>query len=113
MWTFDRYQRWMEQVDDWVRSPQAAALRTMEASVVRSAPASRAARPLSIKPNASAANQTRAAPSQPPSKPPQQPPAKPLSSTAPADEVIEVPAEEMDLAALAELAKKVVERKPP
>ena len=32
---------------------------------------------------------------------------------APADEVIEVPAEEMDLAALAELAKKVVERKPP
>ncbi|MGO9513718.1 MAG: type IV pilus twitching motility protein PilT [Steroidobacteraceae bacterium] len=113
MWTFERYQRWMEQVDDWVRSPQAAALRTMEASVVRSAPASRAARPLSIKPNASAANQTRAAPSQPPSKPPQQPPAKPLSSTAPADEVIEVPAEEMDLAALAELAKKVVERKPP
>ena len=30
----------------------------------------------------------------------------------PADDVIEVPAEEMDLAALAELAKKVVERKP-
>ena len=30
----------------------------------------------------------------------------------PADEVIEVPAEEMDLASLAELAKKVVERKP-
>jgi hypothetical protein len=30
----------------------------------------------------------------------------------PADDVIDVPAEEMDLAALAELAKKVVERKP-
>jgi hypothetical protein len=31
---------------------------------------------------------------------------------APADDVIEVPAEEMDLAQLAELAKKIVERKP-
>ena len=31
---------------------------------------------------------------------------------APADDVFEVPAEEMDLAQLAELAKKVVERKP-
>jgi hypothetical protein len=30
----------------------------------------------------------------------------------PADEVIDVPADEMDLAQLAELAKKVVERKP-
>src|SRR6202012_727373 len=27
MWTFDRYQRWMEQVTDWVRPPQAAGLR--------------------------------------------------------------------------------------
>jgi hypothetical protein len=39
------------------------------------------------------------------------------ASAAPAggavsEDVIEVPAEEMDLAALAELAKKVVERKP-
>jgi hypothetical protein len=29
--------------------------------------------------------------------------------TSPADEVIEIPAEEMDLAQLAELAKKVIE----
>ena len=35
-----------------------------------------------------------------------------IARGAAADEVIEVPAEEMDLAALAELAKKVVERKP-
>ena len=33
------------------------------------------------------------------------------ASPAPADDVFEVPAEEMDLADLAELAKKVVERK--
>ena len=37
-------------------------------------------------------------------------PARTLS--APADEVFEVPAEDMDLAQIAELAKKVVERKP-
>jgi hypothetical protein len=35
----------------------------------------------------------------------------PAASTA-TDEVFEVPAEDMDLAQLAELAKKVVERKP-
>jgi hypothetical protein len=34
------------------------------------------------------------------------------ASPAPADDVFEVPAEDMDLAQLAELAKKVVERKP-
>jgi hypothetical protein len=32
-------------------------------------------------------------------------------SSAPAEEVFEVPAEDMDLAALAELAKKAIERK--
>jgi Tfp pilus assembly pilus retraction ATPase PilT len=52
MWTYDRYQRWIEQVSGWVRP------------------------------------------------------------CAPADEVIDVPAEDLDLAQLAELAKKVVERKP-
>jgi hypothetical protein len=38
---------------------------------------------------------------------------KPKPAHAPADDVFEVPAEDMDLAELAELAKKVVERKPP
>src|SRR5271166_4258466 len=89
MWTFERYQRWMEQVPDWVRPPPPAPART----------------PAARKPTLSAPNQ-RPAPVQDPSRPPPR-------STAPADEVIEVPAEEMDLAALAELAKKVVERKPP
>lgn len=35
-----------------------------------------------------------------------------LAKQAPLDDIIEVPAEDMDLAQLAELAKKVVDRKP-
>jgi hypothetical protein len=49
------------------------------------------------------------------SKPMATKPARPMpapASPAPADDVFEVPAEELDLAELAELAKKVVERKP-
>jgi hypothetical protein len=38
--------------------------------------------------------------------------AKPVSRPAPGEDVIEVPAEEMGLAELAELARKVAERKP-
>ncbi len=96
MWTFERYQRWMEQVPDWVRPPPPAPART---------PTARPARPSGIKP-------TPGTPSPRPSSA-QDPSPPPSRSAAPADEVIEVPAEEMDLAALAELAKKVVERKPP
>jgi hypothetical protein len=48
-----------------------------------------------------------------PARPPAQPSAGSAPSTAaPKEEVIEVPAEDMDLAGLAELAKKIVERKP-
>ena len=36
----------------------------------------------------------------------------PRAVSAPTDDVFEVPAEDMDLAQLAELAKKVVEKKP-
>ena len=97
MWTFDRYQRWVEQASDWVRPPAPAV----------GGPSRRATRPVPAKPAARAPEQARAAPSA----------AAPSAATAshamlPADEVIEVPAEEMDLASLAELAKKVVERKP-
>ena len=84
MWTFDRYQRWMEQVPEWVRP----------------APATRQ-RPVPV---STAPTQSRPLP-----KPPQP---KPKPAHSPADDVFEVPAEEMDLAELAELAKKVVERKP-
>jgi twitching motility protein PilT len=83
MWTFDRYQRWMEQVAEWVR-PQTAMPRP------RPAPAA------PVQPKASSKSTA--------------PVPKPVH--APADDVFDVPAEEMDLAELAELAKKVVERKP-
>jgi len=93
MWTFDRYQRWMEQVRDWVRPTHVAMQQSKSgfASTPRTA--------------------VRAAPLKPPpTKPASAKPAPPASGTS--DEVFDVPAEDMDLAQLAELAKKVVERKP-
>jgi len=102
MWTFERYQRWIDQVSDWVRPPSAAALRVQVDSMApRSQAGLRSTKPLAAKP----------APS--PARAPAQPSVASAPSTAaPKEEVIEVPAEDMDLAALAELAKKVVERKP-
>jgi twitching motility protein PilT len=84
MWTFERYQRWMEQVPEWVRPTPAMRPRPSPVGAA-------------------------AAPSKPQPKPA---PPKPKPVHSPADDVFEVPAEEMDLAELAELAKKVVERKP-
>jgi twitching motility protein PilT len=103
MWTFDRYQRWMEQVSDWVRpapaaTPRNSAEANMEQRTATFRPASKAS-PGSPAPAKAAT--TKSTPSKP---------ARTMS--APVDEVFEVPAEEMDLAQLAELAKKVVERKP-
>ena len=102
MWTFERYQRWIDQVTDWVRPPSAAALRAQADSIApRSQAGLRSAKPLAAK----------AAPS--PARPPAQASAGAAPSTAaPKEEVFEVPAEDMDLASLAELAKKIVERKP-
>jgi twitching motility protein PilT len=90
MWTFERYQRWMEQVKEWVRptaprrgaSTVAAAKPTLKPAPVKPSPGTPA-----------------------PSRPPR-------AVSAPTDDVFEVPAEDMDLAQLAELAKKVVEKKP-
>jgi hypothetical protein len=88
MWTFDRYQRWMEQVSNWVRPAQTAPL---HAATQRPA----------VKP----------APAQ--AVPIQATPAKPTPARSGlTDDVIDVPSEDMDLADLAELAKKVFERKP-
>jgi twitching motility protein PilT len=93
MWTFDRYQRWMDQVSDWVRPAQTAVVhpreqRTAVFDVSTHGPA--------VKP----------VPTQPaPTKP------TPARSGM-IDEVIDVPSEDIDLAELAELAKKVMERKP-
>jgi twitching motility protein PilT len=92
MWTFDRYQRWMEQVSDWVRPAQTAIshhVRPEERRPVFDTS-------LAIKP-----------------APVQAAPAKPTPArSVMTDEVIDVPSEDIDLAELAELAKKVVERKP-
>jgi hypothetical protein len=117
MWTYERYQRWMDQVTDWVRPPTATALRGAgDAGLARPAPGLRAARPPAAKampsvgapsPSAPASTSTASRPSPAPAGTRPAPAAKP-----PSEDVIEVPAEEMDLAALAELAKKVVERKP-
>jgi len=102
MWTFDRYQRWMEQVTDWVQpaasSPVAPAASAPPASAASAASAGEGLRGLAHGP---ALTRGKAAP-----------PRTPMPRTAaasPADEVIEIPAEEMDLAQLAELAKKVIE----
>jgi twitching motility protein PilT len=128
MWTYERYQRWMDQVTDWVRPPSATALRgAVDAGVARPAPGLRAARP-----PASRATPTAGVPSpgaqstgtQPTgaqstsasgvsrTSPPPAGARPPAAGRVPSEDVIDVPAEEMDLAALAELAKKVVERKP-
>jgi twitching motility protein PilT len=101
MWTFDRYQRWIEQVSDWARPTAAAASRQPGESK-------------------GAAFASRGPATQPiPSRKPMAA-AKPVSAANPAaasksttdDDVIEVPVEEMGLTELAELARKVVERKP-
>jgi twitching motility protein PilT len=102
MWTFDRYQRWVEQVSDWVRPGQAVASRNVieTGAAQRHASFRAAAKPLPGAP-LQAKPAAKSVPTQP---------VRTMGS--PADEVFEVPAEEMDLAQLAELAKKVVERKP-
>ncbi len=113
MWTFERYQRWMDQVTEWVRPPTATALRgAADPGLARAAPGLRAAKPAPAKamPPMSAVPPANA--SRTPKPAPPQPTARAAPAGRPSDDVIEVPAEEMDLAALAELAKKVVERKP-
>jgi hypothetical protein len=108
MWTFDRYQRWMEQVSDWVRPPLNAPPRD----------ATEAAESLRIASPRLPARATEAGP-----KVVAAPPAARSSTSTqhslkravrssgniPADDVIEIPMEDMDLAQLAELAKKVIE----
>jgi twitching motility protein PilT len=111
MWTFERYQRWMDQVTEWVRPPTATALRGAgEAGFARPAPGLRVA-----KLSAGRAGPAAGAPATPrqPHAAPRLPPAPSVGpAKAPSEDVIEVPAEDMDLAALAELAKQVVDRKP-
>jgi len=90
MWTFERYQRWIDQMTDWVHPPSAAALRSAGDGAVRPAP------PLKARP---APGRTTA---------PQSPGRAAADARAPAEEVIEVPVEDVDLAAL---ARTILERK--
>jgi twitching motility protein PilT len=101
MWTFDRYQRWIEQVSDWARPTAAAASRQPG----ESKGAAFASRGPATKPIPSTTPMATAKP-----VPAANPAAASKSTTD--DDVIEVPVEEMGLAELAELARKVVERKP-
>ena len=101
MWSFDRYQRWIEQVSDWARPTAAAASRqpgeSKGAAFTSRGPATK---PIpSTKPMAAAKPMPAANPAA-------------ASKSTTDDDVIEVPVEEMGLAELAELARKVVERKP-
>ncbi|MEP6884600.1 MAG: ATPase, T2SS/T4P/T4SS family [Gammaproteobacteria bacterium] len=102
MWTFDRYQRWMEQVADWVRPAQAATPRTVPEGNLASRPA--IVRP-GGKPFSAESLYTKSAATKPAAGGPA------AAAQTPGEDVFEVPAEDLDLAQLAELAKKVVERK--
>src|ERR1700722_14487113 len=103
MWTFERYQRWIEQVTEWVRPQTAMPRNSAERDVTqRSAGFRPSPRPAPGTPAATVQTKSSSKSTGPTPKP----------VHAPADDVFEVPAEEMDLAELAELAKKVVERKP-
>jgi twitching motility protein PilT len=85
MWTFDRYQRWMEQKTDWVRAPPVRSPPAEETVKVVSVPETAASRPPA---RTAAAAPKRAAREQQP-------------------EIID---EEMDLDEIAELARKIEER---
>jgi twitching motility protein PilT len=104
MWTYDRYQRWMDQVTDWVRlAPDAAPYKT--GGINKSGGSNPAASGRTVQ-----SKFPQAAGAKPASTPASKPARGP---SAPAEDVIEIPSDEIDLTQLAELAKKVVERKPP
>ena len=107
MWTFDRYQRWMDQMTDWVRpAPDAV---PYHSGTQR--PAAATARSPLTNPSHTAGSPQNLSPSAPlVAKPVARRPTAPQPAST--EDVIDVPSEDMDLAQLAELAKKVVERKP-
>jgi twitching motility protein PilT len=91
MWSFDRYQRWMEQKKDWVRPAPTDA--------VAEEPESISFAPSSPPPGATAAAPKPAAPKKPPARP---------AAPPPGDGPIEITIDE-DLD-LAELAKQIERR---
>jgi twitching motility protein PilT len=90
MWTFDRYLRWMETVNEWVRPPPVAAEREIsDRSIDRTVDRTfAAARPSDMRPTPRAAERS-----------------------SPVGQVIDVPAEDsIDLNELAALAKQLEDR---
>jgi twitching motility protein PilT len=107
MWTFDRYQRWMEQQREWVR-PAVPTATAADGEIVRSA--TRVVTPAG-KPSAPAAAPGRG----PVSAAPGQGPAAVRKSTpaAPSDGSEEITIDEdLDLEELAELARRIERRTP-
>lgn len=107
MWTFDRYQRWMEQQREWAR-PSVPTATAVDGEIVRSA--TRVATPVG-KPSASAAAAGRgpvsAAPGQGTTAARKNTPAAP--SDGPEEITIN---EDLDLEELAELARRIERRTP-
>jgi twitching motility protein PilT len=111
MWTFDRYQRWMDQSHDWVHPAQSAPVHDGADSTdlartsshrlpgVALTKTSAISTPMPVKPKAASSTPAARA----------VPPMKNASGSNPVEDIIEIPAEEMDLAQLAELAKKVID----
>lgn len=118
MWTFERYQRWMDQVSDWAKpvaapaavaagapgAPGSAAGSAGLAGGAASRGAGLAVQAQFTKPLAPANAHTPA--------PQRVAPGRSAPERAGEREIIEVPAEEMDLAELAELARRIGEKKP-
>ena len=96
MWSFERYQRWIDQNADWRRPATAASPRPAE-----TVPGSFVSQAAPVPPASSV-----------PSPPARRAASPPRPAPASGEDVIEVPAEELGLQELAELARKVVERKP-
>jgi len=113
MWTFDRYQRWMEQQRDWVRPaapPTAAADRVGARMVTRVTPAGIAQPGKAVPSGAELQRRSLASPS--PTAPAKSAPSAP-SGTAPATTPDEIAIDEdMDLQELAELARRIEQRTP-
>lgn len=97
MWSFARYQRWMEQHHGWVRNDEAAAVSPESVT-------SRAALSSAPRTPASAPSRTAA----PPPRSARRPPA----SAEGEQDIIELPAEEIGPDELARLARQLSERKP-
>jgi len=94
MWTFDRYQRWMEQKSDWVR-PAAQPAASAETVKVVSAPKPATVAPAGPDPAPGAATAAKAASASGP------------QPDSPSEITID---EDLDLNELAELARKIEER---